>query len=495
MKKTALWFIGGGVILAAGAAGGVVVVAERLEDQYRRSVAQVEDTYILAAETVSYEKHLLGAEATTRIKLSQKYLDLIAASAPNDSQEVNAFKEALVAFHIDLRHKFDYVPTLDGEHKGLLITTTLVPTQELTEFLASIGGKDPLLGTTHVAFDGGSYSEVTAPAWSFEKDGRTLTWRGAHYTGTTRPGSPQVALLFKSDGLSVKGEGMAIDIGAISATGDMDLVSGLGIGDLAFAVENIAVAEVQAGNERQGSIGRLAYEVSSRQSGELIAGTGGVKVEDIVFDQARLPVIEMQMSYANLHAATMHRYRDVILELQPKLTQRSVSPEDFKREVLGILAAFLEHSPSFNFDRIHAQTPLGPIEVKWNLAYDHSPQVIEEAKASPVAYLKRLKSNADVRLSEQIVRAFLMNAARTKFLAVAQQQGTEMDPEDLDFLAAQEVENTLAHLQQTGLLGRDGDGYKFVLNYTGDKLQINGRDFSDKLVMLDALAQSAEQPQ
>lgn len=314
----------GVVIAALLAVGGVAWlgttwwVGKETETMVRAQIEQANQHSVgqgLRQELVSYDRSLLGANAVTRMIVT----DPLLAPWFNNAQFNHQIKHGPLLFANGLN--------LGVSHWSTHLDTASLPAESKAFVDQAFAGKQPFTADTHIGFDKvmhatASFSPMDA---RLEEGGTTFKWSGAEFTGDISATEGTGPFSFKANTLEIRDANSTFTIPSMDVEGRRGQVVG---GLENFTAKLPAISILVAGETQPLKMDLSMDSVNSEQNGNL-QGKGSFHITNIQGKNqlgVEIPVkqVDLKLDYAGFKLEGLKEIQAVQAKLQVLQEQMQV---------------------------------------------------------------------------------------------------------------------------------------------------------------------------
>ncbi|MEJ2201587.1 MAG: YdgA family protein [Desulfuromonadaceae bacterium] len=459
------------LLCAATWAGATYFVGGRMQKMYSDMVETYGNMGPVSCVIESYQRDFRQAKARLVIELK-----IPANQAIDDptSQVEN--------FRMVLEESITHGPLVDSGLGLATIETRLVevtPTEnELAKLLNELPELAGVLNVTKVDLDGTMHGQTQIPAIHTVTEDGNLNWDGLQATTTFSP--RKKSFIGTIDCAGLEGEFTDGLFAWDGLKGKFDLVEALpllylGQNDMQIGQLNITVDNQVDGEQEKVELKGFGIVSDSRMQDGLVSLEQTLSFAGILVDGQNYGPGELTVAMANLDGQTLSDFQQKIYALYGRV--EVADPEALVAELMplytNMLLQLLEKSPQLDIRELQFTTPHGNISGDLQISYDGSQGA---SPAIPNSMFQAVAAQAQLAIHESLVRQILASQV-TGELHTARQQGQipeTVTDQELENLAAQQIDTQLEAMLAQNYIIRDGDLLKTNATLNNGELLVNG---------------------
>ena len=316
MKKLAV--VIAALVAAGGAAwlGGTWYVGKETETIVRGQIEQANQQSAaqgVSQELVSYNRSLLGAEAVTRLIVT----DPLVAGWLNNTQFNHQIKHGPVLFANGI--------SLGVSHWTSQIDTASLPAESKAFVDKAFAGKEPLVVDTRIGFDKVMHATAIVNPMDARVDEASIKWAGAEFTGDISATEKAGPFSFKANTFEVRDASTTFTIPSMDVQGKMGPVAG-GLENFTAKIPEISI--LAAGETQPLKMNVDMDSTTSEQNGAM-QGKGSLHVTNIQGkigqgQDAPVKQVDLKIDYAGFKLEGLKEIQAIQVKMQALQEQMQV---------------------------------------------------------------------------------------------------------------------------------------------------------------------------
>lgn len=453
MKKTPI--VVAAVVIAGAAAP--YAIGMQAEKQFAHSHAWLQQELIypqLEVEAGEFKRGWLGSESSTRFTIT---------SGEKDAEPVT----------FELQHRINQIPS-----PGAMMTVEselVLPPEAAEKLQTYFNDTPPLSAVTKVGYGGSSTTTLSSPGYSgaLQNDAEThLEWKGLNGSVSSN-GQDHLSMTLNAPGLKLKDEEGEMTLSSLSYSSELkqgahELWYGTADGTLEGML--VDVTTPQNGPFRM-QLQKLRFDSEQREDGDLVDIDGKFTIDTLDVNGYTVENAIYDTGYHNLDAASLSAINRVMRET---MRQQPQQPEQMMAEILQHVEKLLSRQPELHIRQLQVDTPQGQVSGNMKLALTEgfSPQMMSDVSQ----LLDVMQLDMEASLPQVMLREMFSNSARSTVVRMANAQGQELNPDELQQQVETLTEQQIQGLLSQGMMVEKGESYASTLHYAPHTLTINDQD-------------------
>jgi uncharacterized protein YdgA (DUF945 family) len=225
-------------------------------------------------------------------------------------------------------------------------------------------------------------------------------------------------------------------------------------------------------------------EITSNSSfdGQMVHIKQSSNFGGITIDGEKYGPLLINAEMKNLDAQALSEFQQQVIATYKDTS--SLDPDAIAGTILpmylDLFGKLLAGDPEMNISTFSLVTPKGDAEGNFNLNFTGIEEVSFDNPEMMLQYVQNIDSSANLVVDEELVRAIMLEKAKSRAneqAAVAKllEQGRDLSDEQIEEMAVQQYEQQLEIMLLQNYIVREGDKLKTSLTFKQGELMVNGQ--------------------